>query len=536
MPSITAIPYPTRGQVLLEVNVGDVPGAEYACVEAVTATGRRQLHPYVAYDTAGCIATSCGQAILWDTEISCDTPTTYCVTAVNATGDVITEPTPPIVADPFTRVVSPGWGSTPAGQPWTTTGGAAADQTVTGFRGQQALTTVNVQRIAAIAANNPNIDIYAEWTPQVIALTAPIEGKIVGRRTEATNTDYRMTIRADTVGVCRLVVERNVAGVFTVLTTVVLPFFYTAATLFAGRFRLWGTQIMAKAWDATTPEPAAWTFSGTDTAITTGNIVQLRSLRTVGNTNGTVNAQWDNLLVADVCATVVPVQVCSEAVMIACDGCFRLGDPVRPCNDVRVCLCTGGVECGGTGGIFFAGMTADTYAANAGSMLPVNGIYPINISRNRRAASGTFTVVPRSFGDRDALLTLLAPGGVLLWRGPGEYGTGDRYLAVGDVPVAPGIADLRQQNRLLELPFAVSAPVVGPTQGVCGARVQDLCAVYPTWDAMAAAGLTWASLLRGDGGGVPSGLATWASTNAANASWNALLANEPTWSDVVDGD
>lgn len=541
MPSIVATPYPTRGHVLVEADLSDVSGATNVCVEAVTGSGtssevRRQLHPYVSYNSDGCESLSCGHAIFWDTEISCGVATQYCATAINAAGAVMTKPAPNLVTDTFTRVVANSWGTADSGQAWTSSGGAAADFSVTGTRGQMALTSTAVQRVSMIDGPQTNIDEMVTVEPTVVALTSAFQAKMTLRRNPSANNDYRVTLQFNTGGTLTLTMERNLAGVFTSLGSVTPGFTYIATTLVNLRLRAWGNQIMAKTWDATTPEPAAWDISATDTAITSGGSMELRAQRLAGNTNGTINIRFDNFIVADVCADPVPIIQCTGNTIIECDGCFRLGDPVRPCNDVRICLCADGVTCGQTPGLFFAGMTPDTYASNSGNILPVNGKYPIVISRTRRGAAGQFDIVATSFTMRDALLNLLDPGSVLLWRGPATFGTGDRYISVGDVPVAPQISDLTIQERVMSLPFLTTKGPVGPTQGVCGARVKDLCDIYATWDAMVTAGLTYADLLRGDASNPGSGLATWADINAQNADWNTLLVNEPDWNDVVDGD
>lgn len=541
MPSIVGVPYPTRGHVLLEVDFGDVSGATHVCVEAVTGVGtddevRRPLHAYVSYNANGCIALSCGQAILWDTEISCGVPTMYCATAMNAAGEVITEPADAIVTDTFTRVVANGWGTADSGQAWTTTGGAAADYSVTGTRGQMAVTSTGVDRTASMAITNPNVEAMVTMIPTVVAVGGSFEQSMRLRDDGTGNNYYRVLVEYDTGGNIDVFLQRQLGGVGTNLATAANLLPYAAASQFNVRFSAWGSQLRVKVWDSTTPEPAAFTLTATDATVTGPGNLMLASRRNGGNANGTINMQFDNLIVSDVCAEPVPVEVCTEAFTNACDGCFRLGDPVRPCNDVRICLCAGPATCEGTPGLFFAGMSADTYASNSGNLLPVNAKYPIVTSRTRRGASGQFDIVATSFTQRDALLDLLDPGGPLLWRGPANFGTGDRYISVGDVPVAPQIADLTIQPRLMPLPFLETKAPVGPTLGVCGSRVKDLCDVYDTWDELIAAGLTYADLLRGDASTPGSGLATWADINAQNASWNALQAAETDWTDVLDGD
>lgn len=536
MPSIVAVGYPDRGHVLIELNMADVPGAVYACVTAGYGDTVRQLHPYVSYNDAGCIALSCGQAILWDTEAPCDTPVTYCATAVDAAGNTLTEPADPLLTAAFSTAAVASWPPADTGQTWTNNGGAAADYSGTGTRGQHAVPTVNVRRLSTAPIVTANYTATAVGFPTAVATGDQMTQELWVRADATGANGYHLRVRYFPSGNIDLALERVIGGVVTILASAGVVASYGAATGISMELSAHGNQLRGRIWDTTTPVPA-YQITATDAAFNAvAGAVGLGSLRSGANTNGGLVFQWDNVSVFDVCADPEPVEVCTEPVTLPCDGCFRLGDPVRPCGDVRICLCVDGVECGGDGGLFFAGMNPDSYPDNAGNMLPVNAVHPIHISRNRRSATGAFTVIPTSFTARDQLLDLLAPGSVLLWRGPGEYGIGDRYLAVGEVPVAPPLADLTQQPRVMQLPFVVENGVTGPSLGVCGARVADLCDVYPTWDAMTAAGVTYADLLRGDAGGVPSGLATWASTNTDNVDWAALDAAQADWSDALDGD
>lgn len=537
MPSIMAVPYPDRGHVLLEINFADVPGATHVCVTATDSDGNtRPLHPYVSYNTSGCQALSCGQAVMWDVETPCDTPTTYCATATNAAGDVITEPADALIVATFSTVAAASWPPADTGQTWTNTGGAAADYSGTGTRGQHAVTTTNVTRLSTIPMTTANATAQVTMIPGAVATVQPFNTQLRLRADVAALNFYRIILAYTTAGNVDLFLQKRVAGVTTGLASSAAAFTYTAASQFQAVLQTWGSQIRAKVWDATLPEPAAWTFTVTDTSVTAPENVALASFRDVGNTNAALTTQYDNFTVTDVCAEAVPVEVCTETVTLECDGCFRLNNPVRPCDDIRVCLCADGVECGGEGGVTFVSMTPDTRDDNSGQMVPTNDIYPIPISRRRMKPTSTLTVVPTSFAARDELIDILAPGEPLLLRTTPEFGIGNRYLQIGSVPETYQIADMRIQPRIMQLPNAEVRGPVGPTLGVCGARVADLCDVYDTWAEMAAAGLTWADLLRGEASDTPSGLATWADTAADYADWNALLAAEPDWNDVLDGD
>jgi hypothetical protein len=540
MPSIMATPYPTRGHVLVEVSMADVPGATHVCVEAITGFGtsdevRRQLHPYVSYNTDGCLALSCGQAIFWDTEISCGVATVYCATAIDSDGDPVTEPADALITATFSTVAAASWPPADTGQVFVNTGGAAADYSGTGTRGQHAVTSTGVLRVSSTAMSTANAVAEITAFPVAVALTQATEQHLWLRADAAGANGYRARLRYNTTGTVDLILERVVAGVATSLGLSSSVATYIATTGIGVKLQVWGSSLSAKAWDITTPEPA-FQLTATDTTYTAAGVIAASSLRNVGNTNGTVNMQWDNLSVLDVCADVQSVTTCTDAVTIECDGCFRLGNPVRPCDDVRVCLCADGVECGGTGGLFFVSMTPDTRTDNSGQMLPVNDQYPIPVSRRRMKPTSTLTVTATSFAARDELINLLDPGEPLLLRTTPEYGIGDRYLQIGDVPETYTIADMTIQPRLLQMPNAEVRAPVGPSLGVCGSRVMDLCDIYDTWDELIAAGLTYADLIRGEASPPGSGLATWDDINAQNVDWDALLIAEPDWNDVLDGD
>lgn len=536
MPSIAAVPYPDRGHVLLEINFADVPTATNVCVEATdTVTGTtRQLHPYVSYNSDGCIALSCGQAILWDTEIVCGNATVYCATAVNAAGTAVTVPAPNLLTATFSAVAVASWPPADTGQTWTNTGGGAADYSGTGSRGQHAVTTTAVNRTSAATVTTGNFSAQVTMFPAAVALTQATEQWMMVRANAAGTNGYQARLRYNTAGNVDLVLSRLVAGVPAVLGTALAFTPYIATTGINVKFQAWGSTLNVKAWDFTTPEPAGFTLTATDTVYTVAGTLDLVSLRVAGNTNGTVNMQFDNLLVADVCADPVPVEACTDNVTIACDGCFRLSNPVRPCADIHLCLCADGVECGGDGGVFFVAMTPDTRVSNSGSIDPVNDIYPIPVNRRRMKPTSNLTVVPTSFAARDQLIDLLSTGEPLLLRTTAEFGVGNRYLQIGDVAETYQIADMTIQPRIMSLPNAEVRAPVGPSLGVCGARVMDLCDVYATWDAVAAAGLTWADLLRGNASTTPAALETWTSVNAENVSWNALQAAQSDWADVLD--
>lgn len=538
MPSISAIGVPVPGYVYVETNWADVGSATSVCVDRVdTVTGERSpLRPYVSYSADGCLDLSCGLGIFWDTEASFDTPYQYCATATDAAGSVLTTVPDPLVSATFGTAAVASWPPADTGQVFTNTGGAAADYSGTGTRGQQAVPTVNVRRLSTVPLTTPNYTATVIGYPTVLATGDQFTQELFVRADTTGLNGYRLRVRYFPSGNIDLVMERTVGGVVTALDSAGVVMTYTAATAVAMEFTAHGGNLSGRIWDATTPAPA-YQLTAVDTTFNTvPGVVGLATTRSGANTNAGLAAQWDDLLVTDVCAEPVPLEVCSGTVTLEGDGCFRIGDPVRPCSDQHVCLneesdCS--VE---EVGIYFGTMTPGVYGDNSGQLLPVNARRPIVVSRTRRDSQGELVLVTRTFDDRDDLLLLAEPGTPLLWRGPASYGTGDRYMSVLDVTLSAALPDLQEEPRVAQMPFWTTDSPVGPSLGVCGARVTDLCDVYPTWDALAAAGLTWADLLRGAAGtGVSVGLATWDDVNADFADWDALNAGETSWDDTWTG-
>ena len=537
MPVTTAAVAADRAYVYVETSWVDTPQAAYVCVDRVdTATGARfPLRPYVLYDDGGCLALSCGLGIFWDTEAPFDTEFQYCATVTDAAGAVVTTLPAPLVTATWSVAAVASWPPADTGQVWTNTGGVAADYSGTGSRGQQAQATTNVNRISSIPMTTPNATATVTMYPRALATAASFEQHLWLRADTTGNNGYRVVVRYGTAGTYTVILQRVVAGVATALATAAAVGSYDAASVFGVTLQTWGSTVSAKVWDATGPEPVGFQYTAADTAITGAGTLDLGSFRTAGNTNVGLAVQFDDLTVADVCAEAVPLESCSNPVTIVGDGCFRLGDPVNPCNDRTVCLESD--DCEDPEGIFFGNISPEVYADNSGQFRPVNARRPVVESRQRSDEVATLTLVTASFADRDDVLALADPGTPLLWRGPASYGTGDRYMAVQDVTVVRSFADHQEEPRVMALPFsAVDAPV-GPSHGICGTRVADLCDVYPTWDALIAAGLTYADLLRGaaGSGGPIVSFETWNDVNADFADWNALNAGRADWINTALG-
>lgn len=215
-------------------------------------------------------------------------------------------------------------------------------------------------------------------------------------------------------------------------------------------------------------------------------------------------------------------------------GCFWLRDPVRPCNDQQLCSCTSGTVCNPASCNCFLEMRPDQYEPNVALPISTNARRPIPVSRRRRDTKSAFAVATRLFTDRDAMLNLLEPGAPLFLEGPPQYGIPDQYMTVNTVQVARTLSDHRRQTRLLDFPFTAVDRPVGVTEGICPAQFQNQCTVYGTWDAMAAANVTWTDLILGIGGGVVTGFRDWIDVENGFANWLAVE-NHGTWGQLKTG-
>lgn len=545
MPAISTMLYPVPAYVRVEVNWADLGNATGAAVYRVDClTGERvPLRPYVCFN-GDFLTLSCGYGIFWDTEPQLDRCVYYCTQAIDAAGDLVTGPPAYLSADSFTRTLVDSWGSTEQGttapQAYVNTGGTVpGNYDVNGSKGTHTNDSVNVFRTSTINVGTATQGVRADAGIPVTPATSPISVQVIGRRTDA-NNQYRAILNISTAGVPSLLINRTVGGVGTNLGSATPPGTHSPGDQWTIILEPWGTQIRSRAFRTVDPDPMTWQIVVTDTALMTGNLAGVQDRLEAGNTNGTVVITWDNFIVYDPCATDQVIETCSDDLVVPSSGDFRLGDPVRPCNDVTL-LFNAPIDpdCVPTQGIFFGNMAAEVAPANTGTFMPVNAKYPIAMNRQRQALTSTLTVASRTFADRDALRTLNDPGSPLLLRGPVQYGVYDRYMSVGDVSEDRPVSDHRIPPRAVTLPHLQVARPSGPTQGVCGAQVDDLCDIYPTWDAMAAAGLTWADLLRGKASNdtpIPDTVErTWNDVNATYANWTAVNAGNTDWDDLLDG-
>jgi hypothetical protein len=545
MPVISAFAdHPTHPYVRVEINWADVPSATQAGVSRVdVATGEcTPLRPYVCYDGWELVL-SCGHGTFWDTEAPFDRPFYYITTSSQAPCVPLGLAETTVLYDDFNRTVVNGFGTPTFGPAYTLSGGTVpGDYDVNPGFGEQTLASVDVRRLSMLDAGTPNQDITATTSVNIgTPAGASAQSWLAGRLSSPGNF-YLALLSVTTTGAVDLNMYSNIGGVLTQLAPapVVLGAGHVIDERWTMRLQVLGSSIKAKAWLTGNSEPD-WQISVTDTGLTSGNQIGLISRLAAGSGNAGAVTSWENLIVNE-CPRCVEVTADTSLTPITLvnDGRFWLKDPVRPCHDRPVPLCPMDgrpVVCGGSSGILFIGMGPEVYTANSFTMRPMNRSRTISATRPRGDATTALRLQTMTFTDRDELLALAAPGSLLLFQGPAEYGIPDRYMDVKDVQVSPELPDLRIQIRTEVLPYEVQDRPAGPSQGICGARVADICAEYPTWGDLAATGMTWDDLVGGQASpeSANPNQRTWDDVNADFADWDDVNTGGRTWSDLQAG-
>jgi len=545
MPVISAFAdHPSRPYIRVEVGWADVPSVTHARVLRYdTVTGEcAALRPYICY-SGDYLLLSCGSGVFWDTEVPLDHPVYYITEGLDAP----CLPVSPILLDTFNRNLTDSWGQTDTGNAYTLSGGTNPgnyDVSISGG-GTHTLDSVLVRRNSWANCGQTDQNIYADCSLPVASATgASITQRLMGRVTDVDNL-YAAELELTTAGAVTLRLVKRVAAVATNITAATtVGTGHAANDLWTIRLNITGSALAAKAWLASGTEPTFWQVTATDADLAAGTSVGVADRLEFGSGNSPLVSSWRRLLVGDPCAPCVPVTADTSAdpLTVANDGRFWLKDPVRPCNDRPVPLCQTGSPklppCEDTNGILFVGIGPDIYPANSFSLRAVNRSFSQAITRPRGSAVTALKLQTVTFTDRDDVITLVAPGSPLLFQGPPEYGIPDRYMDIQDVQISPELPDLRIQNRTETLPYATVERPAGPTQGICGARVADICEQYASWDALAATGMTWNDLVAGQA--TPTSAnpnrRTWDDVNSEFADWNAVNTGGRTWDGLVEGD
>lgn len=479
MPTIATTVYPDEAYVLVEVDWTDVPAVEYArVVRTNTVTGEQvTLRPYGAYNTAGDLLLTCGIGLWWDTE----PPIGQAVTYRTEAADILVN-----------TVVNGGFEAGVA--PWTVTGGTLAQSAVFAKVGAfSGLVTPNGTSVLS--------QITQPATPILPGVPAVLSGWVLSP--QGWNS-VRLQAR-----------WLNTGGI------------QTGATLETP------VEIIDDAewrWMTITGTPPA-------DAVTVAITAQVS-----GTAPGTTLFYWDQLSVAQLAA--VPNVATSGLVTVTATFPYYLKDPVFPCHDQAMtrCIPNPRLACNTDPGIMVKTYgPRETYTPNTILLEAVTDPAPIPVIRERSTPESALILITRTFPDRDAVKELLRPGTVLFFQAPPEYGIDDRYIAVGVETIEAPVEDRRVQPRYITLPHVVTKRPLDAANGVCGARIDDLCDIYASWNAISLAGLTYTDLLLGlastSGPGAPpvSGMRTFDVVKAEFADFNDVDNGVRTFTGLLNG-
>lgn len=485
MPTITATAFPDEAYVRVDADWSDQPSVTYARVIRInTVTGEQvTLRPYVAYNSAGDMLLNCSKGVWWDTEPPLNTPVQYRTEAA----DVYVNKTlnPSFEAGGVANTV-----------PWVGIGGTL-----------------------------------------VGSGTFSHDGSFAGRMTPTGSPTFSNIVRQDSVPVTPGKQATISAWVLTPQgwNSVRLSVrFFTAGGMQTGTTLYSPTEILDDnewrwlAFSAAVPGDAA-------TAQVNFEVTGLAPNTTLFYVDQFELGQYEpnGFFALSALVTVTPTYP------------FYLKDPAYPCHDRALTRCIPGPQvqtCDTT-----SGMMVQSYGPTEripGRTVLLDGAnrdFPFAQVRRRGSPDSTLTVITRTFADRDLLKDTLQPGTVLLFQAPPEYGIADRYIAVGDYTIDRALADHRITPRFFSLPHKLMNRPAGAANGVCGARIKDLCDTYSSWQAIKTAGLTYTDLLYGlaspNGPGQPAlgPLRTFDEVKAEFADFNAVNNGVRTFTGLRNG-
>jgi PKD repeat protein len=195
--------------------------------------------------------------------------------ATGTTSQTVTATDPPAptlyASDAFNRTVASGLGTADLGGAWTTTGGTAANYSVSGGVGRLSGTAAGASRTALLAGvSQTNTVVDTSISLSNAASGSGTYVSILGRRV-GTNNDYRVKLRFNANGTVSVILGRTVAGTEANLAGLnTLPGVnYVPGQVLRVKLQTTGTgttALAAKVWVAGTAEPAAWTLQATDTS------------------------------------------------------------------------------------------------------------------------------------------------------------------------------------------------------------------------------------------------------------------------------
>lgn len=165
--------------------------------------------------------------------------------------------------DTFARSVSSGWGTSDAGQAWTTIGGSASDYSVAAGVATHAHTSAGETRRSVLNVNLVDVEQLVDVATPEALTGAGLATGVIARYTNG--IFYWLRADIDPTGAVSAVISRADGDDVTDLDTLTVPgLTYTPGTPLRVRAHVVGQELAIKVWDPTGPEPAGWTLSLVD--------------------------------------------------------------------------------------------------------------------------------------------------------------------------------------------------------------------------------------------------------------------------------
>lgn len=444
-----------------------------------------------------------------------------------------------VLTDTFSRTVTGTWTTADTGQAWTVTGDSASSYGVSGGVGRQTAVTENVFYNSHVDIGVTDQDVTVSLATDKLAAGNSQIAEVALRFVDIQNL-YAARVVFRTNQLIDFELRNRVLNVQAVLDSTTTALTHVAGTFYRIRFQVIGSTLRAKIWLASSSEPAAWTLEGTDTQLTAGTRIALRSDLGGSTSNEPILFQWDDLNTTNLSHAVVDrttdgvtytivrgasdvgITTGCELERIVDDYEFPVGVPityrVRTVNDADTTLLT--TTCQITVNLDqvwlksigrpFLNQPADCVLnptpiirrARNGINPIVGRSFPVAVTDLRGSREVPLQVVTRTTDERQDLDLLLASGDPIYVQTPLAHPLPTMYAVVGDTAEARPVRNRLCDNdwRLWSLPLTeVAAPgpdVVGSTS-----TWQTVVNTYLTWADVLAAHSTWASLLElvGDG-------------------------------------
>jgi hypothetical protein len=447
------------------------------------------------------------------------------------------------VVDTYSRTVTGSWTTADTGQAWTVTGGSASDYSVGSGVGQQNNVTENVFRLASLDAGVTDVDYTVKVASNKTVAGASQIVEFFGRSASDVTVDsaYMARLTFTTASAVTIDIRRRVGGTPTTLTsTVTTALTHSAGTFFSVRFSIQGSALKARVWLSSATEPSTWDVEATDTQLTTGTRIGVRSVVATGTSNEPVVFSFDELRTAVASyatidrtldgVTYTTVRGASEVgITTGCELEQVIDDyefPVGRVVTYRVRAFTNDGTLAVTTtcqievdldqvwfksiGRPFLNRAVDCVLNPSpivrrarNEVFPIVGrSFPVASTDVRGSREVVAQVVTQTTNEREDMDLLLASGDPIFVQTPLAYPLPTMYAVIGDTAEARPVRNRLCNNdwRLWDLPLIeVAAPgpdVVGSTS-----TWQTVVNTYATWADVLAAHSSWASLLElvGDG-------------------------------------